>query len=215
MLNKLLDRLTDNYNKSPDGNIGKWYQIITRELEEVERAFKDIKEYQDMDKAVDRTLDHIGKNVLEYRNTADDNLYRLLIKTKIIANLSKGDIETINEVASVLLGDGFIGISETWNDSSYNNEPAGLVLKMKNKANTLPFSAIDRVIAGGVGIKWVLEFKQDESDIYIASVVLSGEETTIYPYRVTELEARTKVNIALGYNTSVEEGTIYPRKGVL
>ena len=214
MLNKLLGRLTDNYNKNPDSNIGKWYQIIARELGELERTFEDIKEYQDMDNAVDKTLDHIGKNVLEYRNTADDDLYRLLIKTKIIANLSKGDIETINEVASVLLGDGFIGLSETWNDSSYNNEPAGLVLNMRNGSNTLPFGAIDRIIAGGVGIKWVLEFKQDDSDVYIASVMLSGEETTIYPYRVTELEARTKINIALGYNTSVEEGMIYPRKEV-
>lgn len=208
---KMLDRITDNYNKNEDGFIGKWYQIVSRELMAVEKAMADIQKYQDIDNAVQSTLDKIGKNVLEYRNAEEDDMYRLFIKTKIIANLSKGDIETINQVATTLLGDGFVGIKETWNLPRYNNEVAGLVLTMRNKANQLPFDAINRTIAGGIGVHWVLEYKQDTPEIYIGMATIGGEEITVYPYSITDISTSTKVYIGLGHNTSTEEITVYPQ----
>lgn len=212
---RMLDRLTDNYNKYPNGVIGRWYQIVAKELLSIEKAMEDIKKYQDVDSAMQATLDKVGKNVLEYRNAEDDDMYRLFIKTKIIANLSKGDIETINQVATVLLGDGFVGIQETWNLPSYNNEPAGLVLVMRNKANQLPFMAIDRAVAGGVGVRWVLEYKQDAPEFYIGMATISGEEITVYPYSITEISTQSKVYVGLGHNVSTEDMTVYPQKGVI
>lgn len=215
MFNKLINRLPDNYNKNENSINGKLYKIYARELEDIRRAFEDIKRYQDVDKAIDKTLDHIGKNVLQLRNTEDDELYRLFIKTKIIANLSKGDIETINQVATVLLGKGFIGVSETWNQSQYNNEPAGLVLKMRNQAKSLPFDAIGRTIAGGVGVKWILELKQDKSEMFVGMATVSGEEVTVYPYSPRNIESKGNIYVAIGSNAGVENMTVYPRKEVI
>lgn len=213
MLNKLLERLTDNYNKHPDSNIGKLFSVIAKELEEVQQMLIDVKEYRDIDKAVGKLLDDIGKNVQEYRSTDNDELYRQLVKTKIIANLSQGDIETLNEVANVLLGDSFKGIVETWNKSIYNNEPAGLAITIKNYVKILPFKAIDRAVAGGVGLKWILELHK-LGDIFIASMLLSGEEITVYPWNPTELFTQGKVYIATGISTELDTTTVYP-KGVM
>lgn len=212
MFSKRIDKLTDNYNKSPNSNISKLFSIIADEMEELNKAMIEVNIFRDVDKAVGLTLDKIGRNVHQLRIDEDDELYRLLVKTKIIANLSKGDIETINQVANVLLGNGFVGVRETWNDPDYNNEPAGLVLTIKNTADVLPFAALDRVLAGGVGVRWVLEYKPDDNYIYIGSVVISGEEVTIYPYSISDLEQKSKVYMALGHNTSIEEITVYPNK---
>lgn len=215
MFNTLIDRLPSNYSKSKDSVNGKLYQIYASELSQIKEVFNTIKLYQDMDVSAGKALDRIGRNVLQLRDTDDDDLYRLLIKTKIIANLSKGDIETINEVCRVLLGKGFAGVQESWGSSRYQNEPAGLILKIMNQAKNLPFQAIDRIIAGGVDLSWVLEYKQSAADIYIASAIISGEETTVYPYTVREIEIQGTISVAMGHNTGVEKVNIYPKKGVI
>ncbi|WP_434419103.1 hypothetical protein [Tissierella praeacuta] len=218
MWNKVFNRLPDSYSREGQVNNEKLHKVLYGELEEVKKVFEDIKVNRDMDNAKGRNLDYIGKNVLEYRITSDDELYRQLIKTKIIANLSQGDIETINEVARVLIGDAFQGVKETWNLSQYNNEPAGLVLTMKNQVKLLQTNAIDRAVAGGVGIKYLLELMQDktvDSDIYIATVFVSGEEITVYPYSPKELSSKGNIYIATGSNAEVDTTTIYPRKEVI
>lgn len=156
MFNKLITRLPDNYKKNKSSNIGKLYQIYSRELEQIKKVFKDIKDSRDIDKATNKTLDKIGKNVLELRGTDDDDLYRQMIKTKIIANLSQGDIETINEVAKILVGSSYAGVEETWNNSTFDNEVAGLVMKLREYNPDTPFEAFERVRAGGVKLFWEL-----------------------------------------------------------
>lgn len=215
MYKNIFNRMPSNYSQEGQINNEKFHKVVYGELEEIKQVFKDIKTYQDLDKAIGKTLDNIGKNVLELRDTEDDELYRLFIKTKIMANLSKGDIETINQVATVLLGEGFRGVTETWNQPQYNNEVAGLALKMRNQFKELPFNAIDRTIAGGVGLKWILELKQDSSEIFIASVIVSGEEITVYPYSVTEITSKGDIFIGLGHNTATEEVNVYPREEVI
>lgn len=151
MYNQLINRLPSNYRKEKESNVGKLYQIISDELIEINNTIEYIKKYQDMDTAIGKTLDRIGNNVLELRNTEDDEVYRQFIKTKIIANLSQGDIETINEVAKVVLGDSFLGISETWNNSLYE-DIAGIVLDIDPNGdyNFGKNNPLSRVKAGGV-----------------------------------------------------------------
>lgn len=156
MWNKVFNRLPDNYSREGQVNNEKLHKVIYGEIEEIKKVFEDIKISRDMDNAKGRNLDNIGKNVLEYRSTDNDELYRQLIKTKIIANLSQGEIETINEVAKVLVGNGFAGIKETWNDPNYDFEPAGLVIKLKSHDMLIPYDAIERVTAGGVRATWEL-----------------------------------------------------------
>lgn len=212
MFSKLINRLTSNYDKDENSNIAKLYKIYASELEQIKNTLEKIKLYQDIDNATDRTLDRMGNNALEPRSTEDDEIYREFIKTKIIANLSKGDIETINQVATVLLGKSFRGVTETWNQEKYNNEPAGLALVLRNHSKDLPFEAIDRTVAGGVGLRWILELKQDVPEIFIGIATLSGEEITVYPYSPTSIESKGKVYIATGNDTTVENMTVYPKK---
>lgn len=129
ILSKMLKLLTDNYNKIPNGNISKLFNLIATELSEVEAALNKIERYRDIDQAKGSTLDKAGKNVLQSRHGNNDIDYRKFIKTKIIANLSGGEIEVINEVMSVLMGDAYLGVKETWSDALYKNEPAALVLQ--------------------------------------------------------------------------------------
>lgn len=153
MWNKVFNRLPDNYSREGQVNNVKLHKIVYEELEEIKKAFEDIKFNHDIDNATGKTLDLIGGNVLQYRGIGeDDELYRLMIKTKVIANLSQGDIETINEVATVLLGENYVGVRETWGMYEYDNEPAGLVIELRPKSKHLPLESIDRVIAGGVGL---------------------------------------------------------------
>lgn len=150
MYKEVFDRLPDNYSGNNQTNNEKLHWVVFQEVAELRQVFSDIKHYQDMDNAWGKTLDHIGRNVLELRNTEDDDLYRQYIKTKIIANLSQGDIETINQVASFLIGDDYLGVKEVWDDENYNHEPAALAMNIKEEMNLLPEAPIGRVVAGGV-----------------------------------------------------------------
>lgn len=144
----MLNRLTDNYSKDPNSNISKLFQIIANEVKEFQLTLNDIKDYRNIDKAIGKALDGLGKNVLEYRNTENDEIYRDYIKIKIISNLSQGDINTINEVAAFLLKDKFIQSEETWNNPLYE-DLAGVVIRMKPNYTHIPV-ALNRVRAGGV-----------------------------------------------------------------
>ncbi|WP_411503488.1 hypothetical protein [Brevibacillus centrosporus] len=128
-LSDTLKRLTSNYQKSTSGNIGKLFSIVSLQVEEVRRTLEKIEQYRDIDLAVGASLDRIGRNVGQPRGSSTDIDYRKLIKTKIKANLSAGDIETINEVMEVLMGEAFLGARETWYLSSYDYEPAAIALR--------------------------------------------------------------------------------------
>jgi len=129
ILNDMLQRLTDNYNKDPNSNTGKLLNLAAKELEAIRAATTLTKAFRDIDQATGATLDRIGRNVLEDRGDKNDVDYRKFIKIKIVANLSGGEIETINEVLSVLMGDAYLGLRETWNLVSYGNEPAALAIR--------------------------------------------------------------------------------------
>lgn len=214
MWDKVSSRLPDNYVGEGQVNTINLHKIIYKEYEEIRSVLEEIRLSHDIDNAKGKTLDHIGKNVLQYRNVGeDDELYRLMIKTKIIANLSQADIETINRVATVLLGDSFVGVRETWSLNEYNNEPAGLVVELRPKFKQLPIDSIKRTIAGGVGVKWAVMFKQDEGQVYLGTLMCTGEETTIYPYTPKDISIDFKVYVGVGHNTNIENVTVYPKEG--
>lgn len=53
--------------------------------------------------------------------------------------------------------------------------------------------------------------RQGEKRVFISSTLLAGEEITVYPWTVSELISRGKVFIAAGYNTGVDNMTVYPK----
>ncbi len=129
---KLAKRLTSNYKRDPTSNIGKLLSIIDLEIDELKKAIETVELYRKIDNATGVTLDNIGKNVLQERGAMDDVTYRLYLKVKVRANLSGGQIETLNDVLSVLLGDNFLSVREVWNNPTYGNEPAAVEVRYVN-----------------------------------------------------------------------------------
>lgn len=136
------------------------YYVIFGGIMDIDTTINSIRDSRDIDKATGITLDLIGGNVGQYRQGEDDDLYRLLIKTRIIANLSNGDIPTINNVLSAVLKEVFIGVQEAWHGDGYN-EPASIKLKLSKDASQLPFELIDRVRAAGVKLYYEMMYATD------------------------------------------------------
>jgi hypothetical protein len=103
MLNVLdmLRRLTDNYDKDPQSNIGKLMSILNIQLNDLLQTLDTMEKWRDIDLAQGSTLDGIGQNVAQPRGAASDQVYRILIKSKIARNLSRGDINTVIRVIAL------------------------------------------------------------------------------------------------------------------
>ena len=163
MLDKLLQRLPDTYEKSPDSNVGKLLTLPAEQLDDIEENLDRLQDWRDIDKAEGKVLDRIGRNVNISRRGMSDREFRTMIKIQIISNLSPGDIETINQVAPVLLHGEFVGVEEGWlfDSNILNQEPASLLLKVNadiEGVNPMPFNPIERIVAGGVRVYWELRY---------------------------------------------------------
>ncbi len=124
----LLRRLPDFFNKQAESTLGKLLSIIAEELAKLETTQNRIRLWRDIDNAQGTTLDRIGVNVGQSRGTASDEVYRILIKSKIARNRSTGDINTIIRVLSVALScpPSDVKIEEMW--ASAVPEPAAISL---------------------------------------------------------------------------------------
>lgn len=137
----------------------KLYYVLYGGYGEIESGFKTIKDSRDIDKAMGETLDKIGSNVGQIRLGEDDELYRQLIKVRIISNLSIGDIPTINEVLSILVKDIYLGIKEAWQYEDYEHEPAAFVVTLPHTIKAFPYDVVDRIKAAGVRILFEINYK--------------------------------------------------------
>jgi len=157
----MLRRLTDVFRKNLDSNIGKLMAIFAEQLQKLEQTVQRVEEWRDIDKAEGTTLDRIGENVGQPRGVATDEIYRILIKSKIARNLSKGDINTIITVLATALNTdpSEIRIVEMYNDP-IAPEPAAisiiqLPLRRINEVGMDPkqFARIvQRTVAAGVRV---------------------------------------------------------------
>ena len=161
ILNDMLKRLTDNYNKEPNSKIGKLFNIVASELEDLKLSINRTGSWRDIDEAEGKTLDNIGLNVQQFRGQATDEIYRILLKSKIARNLSDGSINTIIQVLAVTLSTdpSEIVIEEKYADA-LDPEPAaikliGLPIARINEAGMSPqtfIRIVDRIVAAGVRV---------------------------------------------------------------
>lgn len=157
----MLNRLTDVYNKSPNSNIGKLIGILYEQLKQLTDTFEQIREWRDIDKAQGTTLDRIGENIVQSRGAATDEIYRVLLKSKIARNLSKTDVNTIIQVLALALDCEYrdIRIRSKYNDAA-EPEPAALSLiqvpiKRLNEVGMSPQQfgqIIQKTVAAGVRV---------------------------------------------------------------
>ena len=108
----MLDMLTGAYSKSdeytsrnnmpPETNIGKLFAVADWGLSLIGDNAEHIRLWSDIDNAEGAALDRHGANFGVARGDADDTFYRLLIRIKLLAQISGGDIDTILSAISGL-----------------------------------------------------------------------------------------------------------------
>jgi len=109
----MLEALTSGYTRKDirnvrrdlplETNIGKLFSLFAWGLQFVHEEADKILEWDNLDNAQGVVLDRYGANFGVARNGASDAFYRLLIKVKLIAMLSGGDIDTVINAAAALL----------------------------------------------------------------------------------------------------------------
>ncbi|NNV04650.1 hypothetical protein [Brevibacillus sp. MCWH] len=157
----MLSRLTDVYRKDPQSNIGKVIKILTDELDLLKTTFDRIEEWRDVEKAEGAVLDDSGMNVGQPRGAATDEIYRILLRSKVARNFSDGTIDTIIRVISIAVNADpkEIRIQELYNDPN-NPEPAaiGLIQIPLRKLNEVGMSPkqfvqiVQKTVAAGVRV---------------------------------------------------------------
>ncbi|WPZ17781.1 hypothetical protein UM396_14445 [Geobacillus subterraneus] len=157
----MLSRLTDVYKKDPNSNVGKVIKILADELDLLKTTFDRIEEWKDVDRAEGIVLDDMGVNIGQPRGAATDEIYRVLLRSKVARNFSDGTINTIIRVISIAVNanPSEIHIKELYNDSS-SPEPAaiGLIQIPLRKLNEVGMSPkqfaqiVQKTVAAGVRV---------------------------------------------------------------
>jgi len=73
------------------------------------------------------------------------------------------------------------------------------------------YEVIEEAKPAHLGYSLVAQLRQGEKRVFIGSTLLAGEEITVYPWSARELTSHGKVFIASGYNTGVDNITVYPK----
>ena len=119
-LEKMLEMLTSAYtrrdlqnlrhNQPLETNIGKVFSLFASGLEIIRENAELVRLWDNIDNAEGAVLDRYGANFGVERGAASDGLYRILIRVKMIAQLSGGDDDTVIRAAGELLGVDFSDI---------------------------------------------------------------------------------------------------------
>lgn len=157
----IVSRFTDYFNKHPNSNISKLMKIFSDELQSLNTTIKRVGDWRDIDNARGVALDDIGTNIKQHRGVATDEVYRILLKSKIARNLSDGSINTIIQVLATALSCEYkdIKLKEKWTDE-LEPEPAAikvieLPLTKINEAGLDPYNfarIVQRTVAGGIKV---------------------------------------------------------------
>lgn len=170
----IFKRLPERFRKN---NTEKLYYVLFDERGAFKDAIKTVKDSRNIDKAKGKTLDLIGANVGQFRNGEGDSLFRQLIKVRIIANMSIGDIKTINTVTSILVKEIYQGLKEAWTEKEWDYEPSAIVINLAQFLSNFPYKLINQIKAAGVRILFETNRKQN---IYYAHYAVVDREKTMY-----------------------------------
>lgn len=181
----MLGRLTGAYTKEPDSAIGKLFRIYASAVWGVEDTLQMVSQWRDINQAQGRTLDRLGRNLGVIRDSLDDRFYRLLIKTKITALLSGGDVNTIINATSVLFG---IAADQIKVDELYPakcrvtlNKAALDPIYIQYASITVP--VIKQIMAAGVSKEFYLHDDVKASGVlHSVACPRGGLRLTVLPY---------------------------------
>lgn len=187
-------RLPERFRKP---NTKDLYYVLYGGYGEIEKAFIDVMESRNIEKAYGKTLDNLGGNVGQFRQGEDDELYRRLIQVRIIANLSIGNIPTINTVMSALVKKIYLGLEEVWLDDYRGNEPSAIKLNLTDFSASFPIDLIMAIKSAGVRVLFSV-YKEKHQNIYYAMADQRKKTLTIYPNMAEDQKAILSINYGIG-----------------
>lgn len=176
-LDTILKRLPSHFSKKPDSNNYKALSLVAKHIDDSEELYATIQRFWDVDQAVGKGLDRLGKDEGISRESYDDDTYRKLIKIEFIVNMSEGDAEVMNTILEAYMGDDFLYTEEGW--SSFLKEPASLILNISKDAETIPFKLVKRIKPAGVRVYYSVEVDR------FTVVIMPKEYTFPVPYPIT------------------------------
>lgn len=110
-LEQMLETLPSCYNKDINGNIGKLFNLVGNNLEELNALLTKINAWRDIDQAEGFVLDKIGKNLGQTRGTLADIQYRLLLKIKRKQSTSNCSVNSIIDIIKNIFDCSFTDIT--------------------------------------------------------------------------------------------------------
>lgn len=96
------NNLPDAYNKRSGSNNVKILSIEKRTLDGFLEELADVYNSLDLDVATGKTLDLYGEMVGQARGMASDEQYRVMIKSRILRNMTNGDYNSIARAVSLI-----------------------------------------------------------------------------------------------------------------
>ncbi|GBF73043.1 hypothetical protein PA598K_01328 [Paenibacillus sp. 598K] len=197
----MLRRFSDAYNKSPTSNLGKLIGILHGQLAQLDETLERVREWRDIDAAQGTTLDRIGTNIVQPRGAATDEVYRVLLKSKIARNLSKTDVNTIIRVLAIALDCDYsdIRIVEKFADP-LEPEPAAINLIR------VPVRRLNEVGMSPIQFARIIQ-KTVAAGVRVAQIELAGTFALSSQYDVLESGPHGLADPAM--TTGGELGTIY------
>ena len=166
--------LPDAYRKTPDSNNAKILAIEKSETDKLRANIRALWDSLDLDNVGGTTLDLYGATVGQERGKATDDQYRVLIKSRIVRNLSNGDYNSIVRMMAVVFG----------------CDPSEIVLTETEtpchvRVDELPFGALNKAVIGlGTALKIIREVMPAgvllESVQFTGTFEFSGGTTLVY-----------------------------------
>lgn len=189
---KMLDMLTSSYNRSdkyrlqegkpPETNIGKLMCLAGWGFDIIKEHSEKVMLWDDIDTAKGKALDRYGKNYGVLRGGASDEIYRVMIKVKLIAMLSAGDMDTLIQAAAVLFDVDMqsIKVEEIFPAKIYLYiDEDQLDEEHRNIAITIA-KLTKRIVAEGIGLKiFYKTYHSGRSKLYVGTA-----ETEILKIRI-------------------------------
>ena len=183
ILARMLELLTSAYRKSDEynvanglpveSNIGRLFAVLGWGLGLIEENAERVRLWANIDQARGAVLDRYGDNFGVARGGANDVFYRLMIKIKILAQISGGDMETVLAVVAGLyeIDPAYVKIYEVF--------PAKLQITIFEEDLPSGYDGVrdlvgmltKRLLAAGVGLDMIYKME----DTWVAQLYIGGK----------------------------------------
>lgn len=193
------DIRNDRHSLPLETNIGRLFGTLAWGLEIIHEHGERLKLWDDIDNAKGDVLDRYGANFGVARGGADDTFYRLLIKVKMIALLSGGDINTIiTSAASLFNVDASdIEVQELFPAKIWIYVDEDILDAERLEAAPLIAELMKRIAAAGVGTRVFLRtYQSGRATSYLGIAALEQTDHTAKIRQATTQRGTSRVYLA-------------------